>query len=77
MVAIGHLKNMRIPKIKKGTKKPNNNAKFSQTSIYLENKFLKCHIWNRDKLLWGNEIKGPAMIVDYGSTTIIPSKCIC
>ena len=77
LVAIGHLNQMKIPKIKRGIKKPKSIAKIYKTSIYFENKFLKCDVWNREKLLSGNEIKGPAMIVDYGSTTIIPSKCLC
>jgi len=77
LVAIGHLNHIKIPKINKGIKKPESIAKIYKTSIYFENKFLKCDIWNREKLLSGNEIKGPAMIVDYGSTTIIPSKCLC
>jgi N-methylhydantoinase A len=77
LVAIGHLNQLRIPKIKKGNKKPLDFAKIYKTSVYFENKYVKCDVWKREKLLSGNEIKGPAMIVDYGSTTIIPNQCLC
>ena len=77
LVAIGHLNQLRIPKIKKGNKKPLDFAKIYKTSVYFENKYVKCDVWKREKLLSGNEIKGPAMIVDYGSTTIIPNRCLC
>ena len=48
-----------------------------KTKMYLENKFVNCEVWDRSKLLAGNQIKGPTMIVDYGSTTIVPNNCLC
>ena len=77
LVAIGHLNKIKFPKISRGLKKPPKDAKLKNASMYLDNKFTISNVWNRDKLLSGNEIKGPAMIVDYGSTTIIPNKCSC
>ena len=77
LVAIGHLKKITIPKIAKGTLKPLNIAKIAMSSVYFNNKYVNCDIWKRDKLLAGNQIKGPAMIVDFGSTTLIPNNCLC
>ena len=77
LVAIGHLKTIKIPKIARGTLKPLNIAKIATTSVYFDNKSIDCDIWQRDKLLAGNQIKGPAMIVDFGSTTLIPNNCLC
>ena len=77
IVAIGNLSKISIPKIKKGKIKPKKNAIIMKTKMYLENKFVNCEVWDRSKLLAGNQIKGPTMIVDYGSTTIVPNNCLC
>jgi len=42
--------------------------------IFFDNKFIKCPIYDRGKLMLGNVIKGPAVIEEYGSTTIVSPK---
>jgi N-methylhydantoinase A len=34
--------------------------------------FLPTKIYDREKLVWGNKIEGPAIVVEYSSTTVIP-----
>jgi len=41
--------------------------------VFFDNKFIKCPIYDRGKLL-GNVIKGPAVIEEYGSTIIVSPK---
>ena len=40
--------------------------------VILEEDELKARVYDRDKLLWGNIIRGPAVVVEYSSTTLIP-----
>ena len=40
-------------------------------------KVYKGAIYERDLLRRGNQIKGPALVVEFSSTTVIPPDLIC
>ncbi len=37
---------------------------------------LKAGVYLRDKLVWGNRIEGPAVVVEYSSTTFLPPESL-
>jgi N-methylhydantoinase A len=47
--------------------------------IYFDaiNGHIPCKVWDRDNLLAGNIVLGPAMIADLGATTIVPPGLTC
>jgi len=44
--------------------------------VFINKNFVKCSIYDRDRLAPGSLVIGPAIIEEYGSTTLIPSKKI-
>ncbi len=34
--------------------------------------FIETRLYSREKLLWGNRLSGPAIVVEYSSTTVLP-----
>ena len=39
--------------------------------VYFDGAFTECHVYSRDTLFSGMELKGPAVVEEYGSTTIL------
>ncbi|RLE15441.1 hydantoinase/oxoprolinase family protein [Candidatus Aerophobetes bacterium] len=42
--------------------------------VFIDGNFVKCSIYDREKLVPGSLVIGPAIIEEYASTTLIPSK---
>ena len=73
-VALG--KELQLPslKIKKGNGNPKA-AKIRSTEVYIDGKMKKAGIYDRDKLLAGDVIQGPAIITEMDSTALVHADC--
>ena len=73
-VALG--KELQLPslKIKKGNGNPKA-AKIRNTEVYIDGKMKKAGIYDRDKLLAGDVIQGPAIITEMDSTALVHADC--
>ena len=73
-VALG--KELQLPslKIKKGNGNPKA-AKIRDTEVYIDGKMKKAGIYDRDKLLAGDVIQGPAIITEMDSTALVHADC--
>ena len=59
-----------IPKLEQGGEDPAA-AATTQQQIYVDGQFHFAQLYDRDKLLAGNKIKGPAVVTEMDSTTLI------
>ena len=59
-------------RLKEGPAIPPENAKIGTKPVYFMGKPHMTPIYNRDKLLAGNQISGPAILVEYTATLVIP-----
>ncbi len=57
------------------TSKIPSNAQLGNRDVIFSGKTHKARIYDRDILLPGNIVKGPAIIVEYSSTIVIPPVC--
>lgn len=70
--AIGHIKEIVIKEIQEGKEIPQGALKSSR-KVYLDKNFVDCQVYEREKLLCGNTFKGPAIVEEPHSTTLVMS----
>jgi N-methylhydantoinase A len=46
-------------------------------TVWLGGRVRKTPVYNRDALLHGHVIKGPAIIGEYSATTLVPPDFVC
>ena len=68
--ATGKIKDMPVPEIKKG-KEISRNALKKKRKVYFDGSFLDTQIYERNKLICGNTIAGPAIIEEPFHTTVV------
>ncbi|MBL41444.1 MAG: methylhydantoinase [Rhodospirillaceae bacterium] len=80
VVGIASVKPMTWPKLKP-LAKGKSNAKslkdaflYNRKTTFDDGKTVTCPRYNRDKLLAGQKISGPAIVIQHNSTTLIPPK---
>ena len=73
ITAIGVLSKPKLGKIGSGPRRPSEDAFKGTRPVYFEreNDFVKCPTYERDRLLSGNIIEGPAVIEEPTSTTLV------
>lgn len=67
------------PKLKQKEKPhtlPLEKALVDTREVVLEGKSYKTEIFARNKLGWGSKLKGPAVVVDYYSTVVLPPEAV-
>lgn len=69
--AIGLMNKAKLPKIQTGNKEPPATAKKPSREIYIDGKFRSCTVYERSKLLATNIIRGPSVIEEVASTTML------
>ncbi|MCC5794208.1 MAG: hydantoinase/oxoprolinase family protein [Chromatiales bacterium] len=69
-VAQGKPTNVRALSVPKGGKDPSQ-AAIAHPTIFVEGKDQKATLYDRSKLMSGNEIQGPAVVLEMDSTTLI------
>ena len=74
--AVGKIKEMRLSEIKQG-KRVQPGAVKTKRAVYLDGGFIECDIFDRNKLLGGNVIKGPAIIEEaFHVTVVMPGQFV-
>ena len=53
-----------------------NAACYTVRDVYFDGKFIPSRLYRRDGLAPGDRIKGPAMITEYTSATVLPPDCV-
>ncbi|NPB06104.1 MAG: hydantoinase/oxoprolinase family protein [Aquificae bacterium] len=61
-----------LPSLPKGGKSPPPGALLKQKRVFFEGSFLELPVYDRGKLLAGNELPSPCLVVEYDSTTFVP-----
>ena len=67
-------KKPRLPEFETKADENPSQALIGDRRLILEEGEFKARVYDRDKLLWGNIIRGPAVVVEYSSTTLIPPE---
>jgi len=66
---------VKAPSVGRGGPKPSKVSIISDdTKVFMDGKNQKATIYDRSKLKYGNVIKGPAIVMEMDSTTLILSK---
>jgi len=66
---------LKAPSVKKGGPKPSKDSVIDDSAkVFMDGKNQKATIYDRSKLKFGNVIKGPAIVMEMDSTTVILSK---
>ena len=72
--AIGKLKEIPVSEIKRGKEIPGNAVKPTRR-VYMEGCFVETQIYERERLLYGNTIVGPAIVEEpYHTTLVMPGQ---
>ena len=50
-------------------------ARYAAREVYFDGRFIPTHLYRREQLKPGDEIRGPAMITEYTSATVLPPDC--
>jgi N-methylhydantoinase A len=50
-------------------------ACYAERPIWFDGKFVKSRLYHRERLVPGDTIRGPAMITEYTSATVLPPDC--
>jgi N-methylhydantoinase A len=80
MTAIGLIDTPQLPQPAKGRKKPPDAARLGSRKVYFESLsgaaagWLDCPVWQRETLLAGNVIGGPAVLEELSATTVLYPK---
>jgi N-methylhydantoinase A len=67
----GTLRKPRLNTIRPGKAVPKSGAVRGKRPVYFDGRFRTTRIYDRDRLLAGNRIDGPALIEEYASTTVL------
>ena len=77
MTAIGLIDTPQLPRPAKGRRKPPEAARLGSRKVYFESLagaaagWLDCPVWQREALLAGNVIQGPAVLEEISATTVL------
>jgi N-methylhydantoinase A len=72
--AIGKLKGIPVPEVKRGEQIPESPPKKNRR-VFIEGKFIVMQVYERDALLWGNSIAGPAIVEEpFHVTVLLPGQ---
>ncbi|RLJ70098.1 N-methylhydantoinase A [Hydrogenivirga caldilitoris] len=61
-----------IPSFEEKAPERNPEALLGSTNSFFEGNTVKTEVYKRESLRWGNRIFGPAIVVEYSSTTVLP-----
>lgn len=72
-VAQGRAADIEPQSVAKGSRSPNKSSVIGKSSVYMDRKDQQATLYNRSELRAGNEIAGPAVVLEMDSTTVILS----
>lgn len=70
--AVASSRKPELPGFKEKHEGENREALLGSVKTAFGGEFTETKVYDRTKLLWGNEINGPAVVVEYSSTTVLP-----
>ena len=73
-VALGPVPDLEAAKLKQGNGDPSG-AKIRDHELWMDGKMVPAVIYDRSKLLAGDKIPGPAIIIEMDSTTLVEGDC--
>lgn len=73
-VALGPVPDLEAAKLKQGNGDPSG-AKIRDHELWMDGKMVPAVIYDRSKLLAGDKISGPAIIIEMDSTTLVEGDC--
>ena len=73
-VALGPVPDLEAAKLKQGNGDPSE-AKIRDHELWMDGKMVPAVIYDRSKLLAGDKIPGPAIIIEMDSTTLVEGDC--
>jgi N-methylhydantoinase A len=65
------------PELQKSSRTRGKPNPIDTASVWIGGKKMRTAIYDRDVLRYGHEIKGPGIIGEYSSTTLVPAEFIC
>ncbi len=74
--AVGSTPKPELPFFKEKAREDPSGALLGEREVFLEGKWVKAGVYERERLLWGNVVEGPAVVVEYSSTTFIPPHAV-
>lgn len=72
-VAQGRSADIEPQRVAKGSRTPNNSSVIGSSSVYMDRKDQEATLYKRSELRAGNEVAGPAVVLEMDSTTVILS----
>ncbi|WP_456436184.1 hydantoinase/oxoprolinase family protein [Thermovibrio ammonificans] len=70
--AVGITEKPKLPAFEEGSENPPPGALLKEKPVYFKGEWIKTPVYSREELLPGNKITGPAVIVEYSATTVVP-----
>ena len=70
--AVGRTHKPELPSFETKSEEDPSNALIGEREVLFGSKFIKSKVYSRDRLVWGNVLEGPAVVVEYSSTTFLP-----
>lgn len=71
LTALGRSTPLELKPIERGTEQAPRDSIVDELEIFFEEGVYACPVYNRAKLLAGNRIPGPALIIEKGATTVL------
>ena len=72
-VAQGKSADISAGKVAKGARTPSKNSQIGESTVYMDGKDQIATLYDRSKLKSGNQLNGPAVVLEMDSTTVILS----
>ncbi len=72
--AVANTPKPELPQFSEKSTKDSSQALLGVRKTAFGGDFMETKIYDREKLKWGNKIYGPAIVVEYSSTTVIPPE---
>jgi len=73
--AIGKIKTLKVQEEPLGNDTSEKALK-GDRDVFIDENFIKCPIYDREKLAPGSSVMGPTIIEEYASSTLVPTKKI-
>ncbi len=71
LTALGRSTPLELKPIERGTERAPRDSIVDELEVFFEESVYACPVYNRAKLLAGNRIPGPALIIEKGATTVL------
>ena len=74
--AVGTTEKPELPTFEEKSSEDPSEALLGSVRTAFGGEFLETKVYQRERLRWGNRVEGPAIVVEYSSTTLIPPGAV-